>query len=114
MTFWTWFCCCSQDYHLVGGVPEVLEDFHKEYNEDENASVTPWDPATFDEAEDKTKHRSIKVAYKMRVPGWLLKMAGRFMCTNHQSDKESAAGWVLHCYSSPFPMNSMLTATVEC
>lgn len=65
-----------QDFHLVGGLPEVYTDYQKDHNKDDNASCTAWEPATFDAAADGTKHRTVKFASQMKAPGWLKKLIG--------------------------------------
>lgn len=65
-----------QDYHLVAGQPEIISNFHKEFNKDESARATPWEPPTFSGAADATKHRMNYFETQIKAPAWLLKVIG--------------------------------------
>lgn len=56
--------------------PEVISNFHRLHNQDELARVGPWSPASFDDAPDCTKRRTILYTSQLNIPTWLQKILG--------------------------------------
>lgn len=83
------------------GKAEVMAEFHRAHNRDPDSVTGPWVPASFEEAPDHTKQRTVKFTSQLNVPGWLKKLMGAGQHITNLFPITHAINMQVHQYPPP-------------